>query len=265
MRKHLFLLSILLQVAAVSVSAQSNLGNWEDYEPLDSREFRDVEERMNKGLLDISVNTTDPGFYNNIRISDNTIVPASAPVQREYVDLGLSVKWATCNLGADKPEGYGDYYAWGEAAHLNWVDGWRMPTKEEFAELFEKCEWADTIQNGVHGFLFTSKVPGYTSRYIFLPYNPDANPDANLDIIDFRTAMSYKDGIYLTSDLSSKFASLCVVLRFSGHEFGTGDDEIDLNIGWIDDEGILAGIKWSKIHITQYDKTRPAFIRPVCH
>ena len=32
----------------------------------------------------------------------------------EYVDLGLSVKWATCNMGADKPEEYGDYYAWGE-------------------------------------------------------------------------------------------------------------------------------------------------------
>ena len=31
-----------------------------------------------------------------------------------YVDLGLSVKWATCNVGAYKPEGYGDLYAWGE-------------------------------------------------------------------------------------------------------------------------------------------------------
>ena len=32
----------------------------------------------------------------------------------EYVDLGLSVKWATCNVGAAKPEDYGDYFAWGE-------------------------------------------------------------------------------------------------------------------------------------------------------
>lgn len=30
------------------------------------------------------------------------------------IDLGLSVKWASCNLGAEKPEDYGDYYAWGE-------------------------------------------------------------------------------------------------------------------------------------------------------
>ena len=41
----------------------------------------------------------------------------------EYVDLGLSVKWATCNVGASKPEEYGDYFAWGETEpkeHYNW-------------------------------------------------------------------------------------------------------------------------------------------------
>lgn len=32
----------------------------------------------------------------------------------EYVDLGLSVKWAKFNLGASSPEDYGDYFAWGE-------------------------------------------------------------------------------------------------------------------------------------------------------
>jgi hypothetical protein len=32
----------------------------------------------------------------------------------EFVDLGLSVKWATCNIGASKPHEYGSYFAWGE-------------------------------------------------------------------------------------------------------------------------------------------------------
>ena len=32
----------------------------------------------------------------------------------DWVDLGLSVKWAICNVGASSPEGYGDYFAWGE-------------------------------------------------------------------------------------------------------------------------------------------------------
>ena len=42
----------------------------------------------------------------------------------EYVDLGLSVKWATMNVGADAPQDAGDYYAWGELEPkevYNWV------------------------------------------------------------------------------------------------------------------------------------------------
>ena len=40
----------------------------------------------------------------------------------EYVDLGLSVKWATCNVGANKPEDYGDYFAWGETLSKDYYD-----------------------------------------------------------------------------------------------------------------------------------------------
>lgn len=38
-----------------------------------------------------------------------------------YVDLGLpsGTLWATCNLGANCPEGYGDYFAWGEIEPKN--------------------------------------------------------------------------------------------------------------------------------------------------
>ena len=44
--------------------------------------------------------------------------------KHKHVDLGLSVKWATCNVGADKPEEFGDYFAWGEIkpkAHYDWT------------------------------------------------------------------------------------------------------------------------------------------------
>ena len=58
------------------------------------------------------------------------IVNAREPIE-QYVDLGLSVKWATCNLGASYPEQYGDYYAWGEtepyyygsAQYPKWKEG----------------------------------------------------------------------------------------------------------------------------------------------
>ena len=39
-----------------------------------------------------------------------------------YVDLGLSVKWATCNVGANAPEEYGDYFAWGETKPKDYYD-----------------------------------------------------------------------------------------------------------------------------------------------
>ena len=46
--------------------------------------------------------------------SDSIPAADSVGITYEYVDLGLSVNWATFNVGASKPEEYGDYYAWGE-------------------------------------------------------------------------------------------------------------------------------------------------------
>ena len=43
--------------------------------------------------------------------------PASGTINgHERVDLGLSVKWATCNVGASSPSDYGGYFAWGETS-----------------------------------------------------------------------------------------------------------------------------------------------------
>ena len=122
----------------------------------------------------------------------------------EYVDLGLSVKWATCNVGANKPEEFGDSFAWGETtpkskytydnsltydikisrlqkrgiidsngnltssydvATANWGGTWRMPTKSELEELEDKCTWTWTKQNNVIGY----KVTGPNGNSIFLP------------------------------------------------------------------------------------------------
>ena len=53
------------------------------------------------------------------------IAPVAPPSTSPYeaIDLGLSVKWASCNVGATKPEEYGGYYAWGETeekSNYNW-------------------------------------------------------------------------------------------------------------------------------------------------
>ena len=50
-------------------------------------------------------------------LSASSDVPATGECNgHDWVDLGLSVKWATCNLGAASPSQSGDYYAWGETA-----------------------------------------------------------------------------------------------------------------------------------------------------
>ena len=62
----------------------------------------------------------DMNGENEITIADETIavdvVQDRSLKQTIYVDLGLPSRtlWATCNIGAEKPEDYGDYFAWGE-------------------------------------------------------------------------------------------------------------------------------------------------------
>lgn len=112
----------------------------------------------------------------------------------EAVDLGLTVKWASCNVGATAPEEYGGHYAWGETeekedyseatsttfnvdagadiagteydvAHVKWGGAWRLPTKAEWQELVDECTWTWTSENGVNGY----KVTGPNDNSIFLP------------------------------------------------------------------------------------------------
>ena len=59
-------------------------------------------------------NTTNSVTNNTLTTAQSNIRVSGFENGHEWVDLGLSVKWATCNVGATNSEGYGDYYAWGE-------------------------------------------------------------------------------------------------------------------------------------------------------
>ncbi len=114
----------------------------------------------------------------------------------DYVDLGLpsGTLWATVNVGANKPEGYGDYFSWGEtetkdnftwdtykyktegvftkynstdgktvldadddAARASWGGRWQMPTREQLNELKSECYFTQTKNyygTGVGGYIF---------------------------------------------------------------------------------------------------------------
>ena len=119
------------------------------------------------------------------------------------IDLGLpsGTKWACCNVGASTPEGYGDYYSWGETstkanyswktynhckgsantctklgsditgtnydvARKKWGGSWKMPTIKQFLELSKRCRHTLVSVNGVNGRKFT----GPNGNSIFLPF-----------------------------------------------------------------------------------------------
>lgn len=124
----------------------------------------------------------------------------------KYVDLGLSVHWATYNVGANRPEEFGEYYPWGirtsfrllkmqsydprivesllserpsstmkdisgteyDIASLYYDEGsaWRTPRLKEFKELVSNTTQEVYELNGTDGLLFTSKINGNS---IFLP------------------------------------------------------------------------------------------------
>ena len=68
----------------------------------------------------------------------------------EYVDLGLpsGLKWATCNIGAESPEEYGDYFAWGEVAPKEYYDWSRYKYGLDADQLTKYCNSSDYGKDG---------------------------------------------------------------------------------------------------------------------
>ena len=73
--------------------------------------------QRNNGLVDsVAVAEIDSVTFAFQGVPEIPDTPVTPPAETQYkaIDLGLSVKWATFNVGASKPEDYGAYYAWGE-------------------------------------------------------------------------------------------------------------------------------------------------------
>ena len=166
----------------------------------------------------------------------------------EEVDLGLSVKWASCNLGFTARNRVGYYYSWGEidwkadyswpsyqlgttesdhvTKYINKADGkteleltddaaraalggsWRIPTSEEWIELKENCNWSWTQYNGLEGYKVVSKKDGYTENWIFLPA-------AGVRLADVESEFGEGSGFYWSSTLDPNNSSNAFQMNFS--------------------------------------------------
>ena len=172
----------------------------------------------------------------------------TTPDENGAVDLGLSVKWAAYNVGATKPEGYGNYYAWAEvetkidytegnykfskadtygyyeyflpnglndisgtnydAANVNFGNGWRMPTKLEMIELVDNSTFVQTTYNEVDGI----RIVGPNGNSIFLPSSGNKN--------EYGTYRKGEFGYYWTSDISDWGDKGSYILVWSCNAFG---------------------------------------------
>lgn len=127
----------------------------------------------------------------------------------DYVDLGLpsGTLWATCNVGAKKPEEYGEYYTWDWTKMLDCT----LPTKEQFKELVENCktEWIE--QGDTKGRLFI----GPNGNTLFFP-----------------AAGNYNEGnLYYAGHLGSYWSSSLSTVYPSGAYYLTFDVD---NVVWYD-------------------------------
>lgn len=166
--------------------------------------YRTTVQEMKQSINDVSKKNDSINIeFNRLKIEKNKKKPSNDLYKKEYVDLGLpsGLLWATCNVGANRPEEFGDYLAWGEittkssynlenykwynhskycfdniesyllassddVASIRWGAKWRMPLCSEFEELIKYCNWEWTTLNGIKGNKATSKING---KSIFFP------------------------------------------------------------------------------------------------
>lgn len=191
--RFLFVAMLFAALSLGFVSCDDKKGN----EPDDPTQGEQTEQNGSTGNNDGGDETPEPE------------TPAIDYNGHAYVDLGLSVKWATCNVGATKSEDYGNLFAWGEvepketynwttyfdtndggstflkyygekttleaeddAAAVNMGGDWRMPTREELHELWDingKCTTVWTADYNGTGIAGRIVTSNINGNHIFLP------------------------------------------------------------------------------------------------
>lgn len=160
------------------------------------------------------------------------VEPLTPPSAAEPVDLGLSVKWSSFNLGASSSNDAGYLVGWGDPtgqvhttdlsyfptrivtsdilsgsndiAAKMWGDQWRLPSTSEFKELIDNCTWT---WNG-NGYTVTSNI---NENSIFLPSTGYLNPTDKVNSPSF-----YWTGMHNGTDKAD-------ALKFDANKYALSD------------------------------------------
>ena len=154
----------------------------------------------------MKINIAGKDFIGNTNTEYKSSNSQSSVVKKEFANLGLSVNWAKCNIGANKAEECGGYFGWGDTsgkktttnyddypcstdnlpstiinssydiAKTAWGSSWRMPSLTEMEELAIGCISERLTYNSIEGIKYT----GITGESIFLP-NAGYREGANIE------------------------------------------------------------------------------------
>ena len=155
-----------------------------------------------------SVEVTEDELRIVLKDGTEIVIPLGEQSPYKAVNLGLSVKWASFNLGATASSEQGGYYLWGDVVNTGimpnyqapnmdnicgtkydivremWGGSWRLPNKAEQVDLIKKCTWTRVTVNGVSGM----KVTGSNGNSIFLPSTgymlPASGPIGSTQLMD---------------------------------------------------------------------------------
>ena len=179
---------------------------------------------MKRTLLILSVIALFLSSCRKIEIIEpgTQVIVKDGKILARGVDLGLTsgLKWADCNLGTSSIKSNGKYYDHEEydVVENEWGNGWRTPTKEDFEELIEECEW-EWIGNDDAG---KYKVEGPNGNYIYLPAAGYRSNNA----VTFEKGES---GYYATSTLNGW--NFIYVLQFTSSYYYMSTSSIEYQVG----------------------------------
>ena len=192
----------------------------------------------------IEQNTEETIVASPVQVDDEETILAGREVRRfgkfDAVDLGLSVLWADCNVGGDSESPIGGLYGWGDPsgektsqnvkdyldvagglyvktpqnitgtqydiATAKWGKDWRMPSKENWKELIEKCKWTKEKAFHVDGY----RVEGPNGNSIFLP---------NTGLRFGETISNTDAGYYWTSEMAQDDRVCACYYYFDGEKY----------------------------------------------